>query len=527
MAFQFVHIETYAEQAKAVKGAPDQFNSAEQVLGEAAREGRFSQHVEHPQKPRQLSFPGSITLAALREKRTTLLAGIRETVTGANGKSYQRRLRADAATLYTEIHSHPMTPQEMMADQDKKRQIADWAARIARDFTARMPGGIDWTVKLHLDESHVHIHILAINTADPKLDANKLHVGKCAAARWRDSNDSDVITPLPKPELIARPLKPKKERPSKNRQTQAKRDMRHAEAVAAWEASCAPIDAENTARMSEWETANTAQIKAARQLRGKPGVQRAFNDEMKAFQDRYYEAVGKYCGLLRVGPRLARKSTKAYAADKAQAKHIAQTLADAETHELERLEKLKAVDAQQAVLSDRENVQNQKEKALQAREDRLIADQTELARREEMMRKKEEAARQDLERERTEIAAAQREKEQQLAGQAAALKKKEHELVRTEADLDERSRELTAAVEAMDEVVTAVESGETTIDGGKLSFQRIPAFLRDMLVIAPDQRSPMQKLVGRFIRVINRVQQGIDAMRFGRGSDNDSQSPGL
>lgn len=143
------------------------------------------------------------------------------------------------------------------------------------------------------------------------------------------------------------------------------------------------------------------------------------------------------------------------------------------------------------------------------------------------MWKKEEVARQDLERERTEIAAAQREKEQQLAGQAAALKKKEHELVRTEADLDERSRELTAAVEAMNEVVTAVESGETTIDGGKLSFERIPAFLRDMLVIAPDQRSPMQKLVGRFIRVINRVQQGIDAMRFGRGSDNDSQSPGL
>ena len=41
MAFQFVHIETYAEQPKAVKGSPDQFNSAEQVLGEAARRGTF------------------------------------------------------------------------------------------------------------------------------------------------------------------------------------------------------------------------------------------------------------------------------------------------------------------------------------------------------------------------------------------------------------------------------------------------------------------------------------------------------
>ena len=53
------------------------------------------------------------------------------------------------------------------------------------------------------------------------------------------------------------------------------------------------------------------------------------------------------------------------------------------------------------------------------------------------------------------------------------------------------------------------------------------ALVQDMLGIAPEQRSPIQKLMRRFINVINRVQQGIDAMRFGSGSDNDSQSPGL
>ncbi len=527
MAFQFVHIETYSEQPKAVKGAPDQFNSAEQVLGEAAREGHFSQHVENPQEAIQLMYAGSISLADLWEKRAALLAGIRETVTSANGKTYTRRLRADAATLYTEIHSHPMTRQEMRADPDNKYQIAHWAARIVRDFTARMPDGIDWTVVLHPDESHVHIHILAINTPDPKLDANKLHVGKCAAARWRDCNDSDVIAPLPKPELIPRPLKPRKERPSKNRQTQAKRDARHAEAVVAWEESCLPIDAENTDRISQWETANTEHIKAARQLRGKSGVQRAFNDEMKAFQDRYYEAVGKYCSLLRVGPHLARKSTKAYAADKAQAKHIAETLAESERTKEQLLEQRKGLERQQAELSQIHHQQKIRQESLQAREERLIADQTELARREDMIRKKVKVARQDVERERSEIAAAQHEKEQQLAGQAAALKKKEHELVQTAIALKNQRKEFDDAVEAMDEVLTAVESGETTVDGGKLNFQRMPAFLHGMRNIAPEQRSPIQKLVGRFINVINRVQQGIDAMRFGRGADNDSQSPGL
>jgi hypothetical protein len=40
-------------------------------------------------------------------------------------------------------------------------------------------------------------------------------------------------------------------------------------------------------------------------------------------------------------------------------------------------------------------------------------------------------------------------------------------------------------------------------------------------------RTKLPRGLPRVINVINRVQQGIDAMRFGRRSDNDSQSPGL
>ena len=42
MAYQFIHIETYSKKPKRVKGAPDQFNSIDQVLGEAARDGRWT-----------------------------------------------------------------------------------------------------------------------------------------------------------------------------------------------------------------------------------------------------------------------------------------------------------------------------------------------------------------------------------------------------------------------------------------------------------------------------------------------------
>jgi hypothetical protein len=149
--------------------------------------------------------------------------------------------------------------------------------------------------------------------------------GKAAAAVHRDENVSDAIQSLPMPELVARPKKPKKARPSKNRVTQKKNDARHAAAVAEWETACAEISAENALLTSEWEAENKQHLKDARTKRGKPAVQKVYVAALKKLQDDYYEAVGKPCGLLRVGPRLARKSTKEYAADKRQAKRMAVT----------------------------------------------------------------------------------------------------------------------------------------------------------------------------------------------------------
>ena len=153
-------------------------------------------------------------------------------------------------------------------------------------------------------------------------------------------------------------------------------------------------------------------------------------------------------------------------------------IAESERTQEQLVEQRKGLERQQAELSQIHHQQKIRQESLQAREERLIADQTELARREDMIRKKVKVARQDVERERSEIAAAQHEKEQQLAGQAAALKKKEHELVQTAIALKNQRTEFDDAVEAMDEVLTAVESGETTVDGGKLNFQRMPAFLQ-------------------------------------------------
>ena len=115
MAYQFMHIETYSEQLKPVKGSKDHFNIAAQVEREAAHDPRYSEHVDRPMPPKQVG--GNLTIAEFCAKRAHLLAGITETVTRKTGGTYERGLRKDAATLYIEIHSHPLTSEEYMADR--------------------------------------------------------------------------------------------------------------------------------------------------------------------------------------------------------------------------------------------------------------------------------------------------------------------------------------------------------------------------------------------------------------------------
>lgn len=207
MSYQFIHVETYSKKGRATRENVDQYNSVEQVFGEAARDERYSRHVGHVMEV--LPLEGTMTLAELRATWERRVSEIRETVKLKDGKSYERRLKSDADTLYTEIHSHPMTVEEFHSDTDgtKGRAMREWVQHALKDFKRRMPEGIDYAVVMHIDEAHIHFHILAINTPDPKLDANKLHAGKAAAAAVRASAEATTpTTPLPKP-LLNRPLK--------------------------------------------------------------------------------------------------------------------------------------------------------------------------------------------------------------------------------------------------------------------------------------------------------------------------------
>ena len=131
-----------------------------------------------------------------------------------------------------------------------------------------------------------------------------------------------AVSALPKPTLEKRPNKPKQPRPSKNRETQKKNKAKRAAQLDAWEKACAKVAARNDALMAQWDAENSEYLQIARKARGAILEKQAYTNALKQLQDRYYERVGRPCGLMRDGPRKQRLSTKQYDAQKATAKKI-------------------------------------------------------------------------------------------------------------------------------------------------------------------------------------------------------------
>ncbi len=431
MAYQFIHIETYSRAQTKVKGTDNHFNSAAQVFGEARRVPRYSGHVEQVGKVYRLG--GTHSVSQLEARHTALLKDLKERVTRKDGSTYERKLRKDAATLYTEIHSHPLPTSTFLADKKTHGpEIQKWIKLALEDFQARMPVGIEWTAVMHVDESHVHFHILAINPKDPKLDANKLHAGKAAAAKLRKALDTPTaVTALPKPELQKRPRKPKQPRPSKNRETQRKNKIKREAQLANWERECRDVEAHNAALLADWNTANAAHLISARKQRGAIPEKVAYTTAMKALQDRYYEQVGKPCGLLRDGPRAERLSAVEYGARQKNAQRLA---ADIETIE-----------------KDRERVDHEIDMV-----------------------------------------------EDIKARHADSL-----------TDLSQKQAEFDDGLDAMETLITQLETGEATVSDGAIQMQKPPRFLKHLFQKKPDE----SRTVGLFRRLCKLIVRGVDSGR--------------
>ncbi|GGH63988.1 Mob protein [Frigidibacter albus] len=540
MAYQYVHVQTYSNKLTKVQGTKDHFNSINQVFEEADRNPLYSGHVPDPQPPISLMMHGAITVTELRKLHDTRRSEIRETVTLPDGRIYNRALKSDFPTLYTEIHSHPMRSDEYReAAPDERAQVKRWASIAVGDFAKRMSEGVQFAAVVHLDEGHVHIHILAVNIEDPKMSASKLHVGKVAAAAWRDIHGSeDRLTSLPRPEPVPRPKKPKKPKPSKNRITQKKRDAEHADAVAAWEQDCARAEAANADLLAQWEKENGRHLHAHRKERKKKSSDVvAYQAAMAAFQDHYHEAVGKRCGLLRNGPGNERLSTKQYADRKANARLVA---ADDEAQRLmarkivQKEQTQKEKDRAQAVAAEQlTGMAGKLEEHMAA----TAAAASVLAGREAAVAEREEAGdARDQAQERTAVtqaeqATALRNGEARLATERSALQREQLEsrdearardvdLDRREQDVAAKEQEVADAVEAIGDMVEQMERGEIVATDGKLELGFVPRFVERCAVTPPDARSPVQHLVAKFVGLLKRV-----VTNLGGGSEPERNEP--
>ncbi|MBB4124428.1 Mob protein [Martelella radicis] len=449
MSYQFIHIQTYGDSVRSVGQNENHVNSARQVFGEAMRLPEYSRHVDNPLPAHCVG--GTHTVEELARRRRERLLSIREKVVSKTGKTYERRLRKDAQTLYTEIHSHPMKCSVLLENYAQNRHVINqWLALLLRDFENRMPSGIEWSAVLHRDEEYVHAHILAINADQPKLNAASLHCGKTAASRYRAAHDtSSAIPPLPKPELLLRPRKPRKPKLARKQQTRVRNQRKYEAAIFEWEQACTQVHQENQKRLRLWRAESSAHLREARKLRTHVPEMKAYDDAMRALQDHYHDAVGKPCGLLRDGPRKERLSTVEHATRKRQAEKLAKDIKN-----VKHMRRETAAEAQNIADQTKTFVKN-----LEAREARLLL--------------------------------------------------REEEIQRREKDLTARVSAFDELEVAMEETLSAAERGEIHFSarGFQLSNPNITEKLKNFL--NPDLRqTPARKIFEKFLKLIKRTVVG-------------------
>ncbi len=172
MAHQFAHAEVYPRRSSPLAGsgprsAREAPRSTRQVFAEAGREPGHCDHVGDAARPPVVLHGLAPAEAEAAHDR---LAAAARTRAG-------RRVRADAPTLYTEVHSHPAPPAEL-----HRPDVQAWLRRVtaSRVEAVGARGGRVLGVWLHADEARVHVHLAAVNAGDPQLRAALLHDGRRA-----------------------------------------------------------------------------------------------------------------------------------------------------------------------------------------------------------------------------------------------------------------------------------------------------------------------------------------------------------
>lgn len=168
MGFQFVHMEVYSRKGKTGRGT-------DWVFDEASR-AEVLTHVEHPKEP-EVVYGHSVN--EIRAKHDAMA----DQATTVNSAGKEKRIRKDQNTLVAIVISHPATVEEVEANPELAREVADWERRN-RDWLLAEYGDQLEGISRHTDEPYWHLHAYVIPRS-PEMKAAELHPGFVAKAESR------------------------------------------------------------------------------------------------------------------------------------------------------------------------------------------------------------------------------------------------------------------------------------------------------------------------------------------------------
>lgn len=159
MAYQFIHIETYARSSK-------NGTSSSSIIGEALRQDGFCPHVTNPQQPVPIMGPDL----------ETWYSELEATASEATD-SIGRKIRKDARILLAGVASWPVQTADL--DAEGKEKLMMWAKETARWFEEKHGSCV---AVMHMDEKWPHLHMYAAPDLQAGKRANDLHPGEVAKA---------------------------------------------------------------------------------------------------------------------------------------------------------------------------------------------------------------------------------------------------------------------------------------------------------------------------------------------------------
>jgi hypothetical protein len=172
MSYQFGHLSTFSRKGNSTN------RSVRDVLMEAGRVDGNMPHVAKPLPPTLLVGMSPEAALAFHDERCAAVG---------RGRGRGQSLRKDAHTLVAGVFSFPFAPEDK--DTDEYKRLRDETIAWARSQIEER-GGVVLGCVQHEDETYLHVHIYGMYTADPRLNAKRLHPGHIASAAAKAAGEN-------------------------------------------------------------------------------------------------------------------------------------------------------------------------------------------------------------------------------------------------------------------------------------------------------------------------------------------------